>query len=78
VINDLKKLKLRQWGQTVKDRKSFSDLVQRPTPMYGCGARKRRRRRRRRRRKKEKDNDDDDDDDNKNNNNNLSFSIYVS
>jgi hypothetical protein len=44
VINDLKKLKLRKWSQTVKDRKSCSDLVQRPTPMQGCGARRRRRR----------------------------------
>jgi len=28
VINDLKKLKLRNWSQIVKDRKAWNDLVQ--------------------------------------------------
>ena len=35
VINDLKRLKLRNWSQTVKDRKVWKDLVQKTKPQVG-------------------------------------------
>ena len=33
VINDLKKLKLRNWNQILKDRRAWNDQVQGPKPM---------------------------------------------
>jgi hypothetical protein len=46
VINDLKKLKLRNSIQLVKDEKPGMRWCRRAKPMYGCTVRRRRRRRR--------------------------------
>ena len=35
VINDLKKLKLRNWIELVRDRKTWHDLVQKTKPHVG-------------------------------------------
>jgi hypothetical protein len=35
VVNDLKRLKLRNWRQIVKDRKAWNDLVQWTKPHVG-------------------------------------------
>jgi len=45
VINDLKKLKLRNWIQLVKDEKPGMSWCRRAKPMYGCTVRRRKRRR---------------------------------
>ena len=51
VINYLKKLKLSNWIQLIKDEKAGMSWCRRAKPMYGCRVRRRRRRRERRRRK---------------------------
>ena len=42
VINDLKKQKLRNWSDFVKDRKAWSDMAQNTKPVWGCIDRRRR------------------------------------
>ena len=53
VKNDLKKLKLRNWSQILKDKEAWNNVMQKTNPMlFGRRRRRRRRRRRKRRRRR--------------------------